>query len=72
VAEWLRNGLQNRVPRFNSGRGLQASRHLALPPGAPAATLGMIRTAAAPISSPPPKHEECMNAAMQHTIAAMQ
>jgi hypothetical protein len=26
VAEWLRNGLQNRVPRFNSGRGLQ---HLA-------------------------------------------
>src|SRR5438067_134536 len=24
VAEWLRNGLQNRVPRFNSGRGLQA------------------------------------------------
>ena len=25
VAEWLRNGLQNRVPRFNSGRGLQAS-----------------------------------------------
>src|SRR5580704_13735779 len=25
VAEWLRNGLQNRVPRFNSGRGLQTS-----------------------------------------------
>ena len=25
VAEWLRNGLQNRVPRFNSGRGLQLS-----------------------------------------------
>jgi hypothetical protein len=25
VAEWLRNGLQNRVPRFNSGRGLQPS-----------------------------------------------
>ncbi len=23
VAEWLRNGLQNRVHRFNSGRGLQ-------------------------------------------------
>jgi hypothetical protein len=22
VAEWLRNGLQNRIPRFNSGRGL--------------------------------------------------
>jgi hypothetical protein len=22
VAEWLRNGLQNRVPQFNSGRGL--------------------------------------------------
>jgi hypothetical protein len=22
VAEWLRNGLQNRVLRFNSGRGL--------------------------------------------------
>ena len=26
VAEWLRSGLQNRLPRFNSGRGLQ---HLA-------------------------------------------
>jgi hypothetical protein len=25
VAEWLRNGLQNRVLRFNSGRGLQPS-----------------------------------------------
>ena len=25
VAEWLRNGLQNRVLRFNSGRGLQLS-----------------------------------------------
>jgi hypothetical protein len=25
VAEWLRNGLQNRVPRFNSGRGLHGS-----------------------------------------------
>jgi hypothetical protein len=25
VAEWLRNGLQNRVRRFNSGRGLQSS-----------------------------------------------
>ena len=24
VAEWLRNGLQNRVLRFNSGRGLQS------------------------------------------------
>jgi hypothetical protein len=24
VAEWLRNGLQNRVPRFNSGRGLHS------------------------------------------------
>ncbi len=23
VAEWLRKGLQNPVPRFNSGRGLQ-------------------------------------------------
>ena len=23
VAEWLRNGLQNRVHQFNSGRGLQ-------------------------------------------------
>ena len=22
VAEWLRSGLQNRLPRFNSGRGL--------------------------------------------------
>ena len=26
VAEWLRNGLQNRVLRFNSGRGLQLSK----------------------------------------------
>jgi hypothetical protein len=25
VAEWLRNGLQNRVLRFNSGRGLHPS-----------------------------------------------
>ena len=25
VAEWLRSGLQNRIPRFNSGRGLQQS-----------------------------------------------
>jgi hypothetical protein len=28
VAEWLRNGLQNRVPRFNSGRGLQINRQV--------------------------------------------
>jgi hypothetical protein len=28
VAEWLRNGLQNRVPRFNSGRGLQRNQTL--------------------------------------------
>jgi hypothetical protein len=38
VAEWLRNGLQNRVPRFNSGRGLQPfpghAREGALPSGA--------------------------------------
>ena len=25
VAEWLRNGLQNRVHQFNSGRGLHQS-----------------------------------------------
>ena len=25
VAEWLRSGLQNRLPRFNSGRGLQTT-----------------------------------------------
>ncbi len=25
VAEWLRNGLQNRVHQFNSGRGLQTN-----------------------------------------------
>ena len=25
VAEWLRNGLQNRVHQFNSGRGLHPS-----------------------------------------------
>ena len=29
VAEWLRSGLQNRIPRFNSGRGLQHSRRQA-------------------------------------------
>jgi hypothetical protein len=28
VAEWLRNGLQNRVLRFNSGRGLQPFQRL--------------------------------------------
>ena len=27
VAEWLRSGLQNRLPRFNSGRGLQHLRN---------------------------------------------
>ena len=31
VAEWLRNGLQNRVPRFNSGRGLQQPHQIPLP-----------------------------------------
>jgi hypothetical protein len=25
VAEWLRNGLQNRVHQFNSGRGLHST-----------------------------------------------
>ena len=25
VAEWLRSGLQNRSPRFNSGRGLHSN-----------------------------------------------
>lgn len=28
VAEWLRSGLQNRLPRFNSGRGLQRNQSL--------------------------------------------
>ena len=28
VAEWLRSGLQNRAPRFNSGRGLQQNQGL--------------------------------------------
>jgi hypothetical protein len=28
VAEWLRNGLQNRVPRFNSGRGLHINQRV--------------------------------------------
>src|SRR5690349_10664967 len=32
VAEWLRNGLQNRVPRFNSGRGLHFLRYLQINP----------------------------------------
>src|SRR6266516_1342957 len=31
VAEWLRSGLQNRLPRFNSGRGLQEINNLAVP-----------------------------------------
>src|ERR1700738_608901 len=31
VAEWLRSGLQNRLPRFNSGRGLHSLRLFALP-----------------------------------------
>jgi hypothetical protein len=30
VAEWLRSGLQNRLPRFNSGRGLQKNQTLRL------------------------------------------
>jgi hypothetical protein len=42
VAEWLRSGLQNRLPRFNSGRGLQ----LSLPSSFGLATLP--RKAAAP------------------------
>ena len=28
MAEWLRNGLQNRVPRFNSGRGLHINQRV--------------------------------------------
>ena len=28
VAEWLRNGLQNRVHQFNSGRGLHLFKYL--------------------------------------------
>jgi hypothetical protein len=32
VAEWLRSGLQNRLPRFNSGRGLQQDQALTAPP----------------------------------------
>jgi hypothetical protein len=28
VAEWLRSGLQNRLPRFNSGRRLQQNQTL--------------------------------------------
>ena len=35
VAEWLRNGLQNRVPRFNSGRGLQPCKRGAAKAAAP-------------------------------------
>jgi hypothetical protein len=30
VAEWLRSGLQNRLLRFNSGRGLHQINHLAM------------------------------------------
>ena len=32
VAEWLRNGLQNRVHQFNSGRGLHFPDIATLPP----------------------------------------
>ena len=32
VAEWLRNGLQNRVHRFNSGRGLHSIKIIKIPP----------------------------------------
>ena len=32
VAEWLRSGLQNRLPRFNSGRGLQENQSLSPSP----------------------------------------
>ena len=28
MAEWLRSGLQNRLPRFNSGRGLQQNQQV--------------------------------------------
>src|SRR5262249_18285982 len=35
VAEWLRNGLQNRVPRFNSGRGLQINQPVGSSAAAP-------------------------------------
>ena len=35
MAEWLRSGLQNRLPRFNSGRGLQAFAAPQLRPGKP-------------------------------------
>jgi hypothetical protein len=31
VAEWLRSGLQNRLPRFNSGRGLHKIKYLWAP-----------------------------------------
>jgi hypothetical protein len=41
VAEWLRSGLQNRLPRFNSGRGLQT--HHSAYPGKVAANIGFTR-----------------------------
>ena len=36
VAEWLRSGLQNRLPRFNSGRGLQGNQGLSFSSSPPA------------------------------------
>jgi hypothetical protein len=32
VAEWLRSGLQNRLPRFNSGRGLHLTQSVGTAP----------------------------------------
>ena len=51
VAEWLRNGLQNRVPRFNSGRGLHfgAAGPISLHQGARS-----VRGAVKGLGDPPP------------------
>src|SRR5262249_44740577 len=42
VAEWLRNGLQNRVPRFNSGRGLQINQRVEPSAAAPKAGVATV------------------------------
>ena len=51
MAEWLRNGLQNRVPRFNSGRGLHDFRMSAGPGAMRPTRSGVIRPARPGVST---------------------
>src|SRR5712691_7768710 len=69
VAEWLRNGLQNRVPRFNSGRGLQLP---AISPTNNCACCGRHGARAAFRAAPRARFEKIkQDCAMQRSIAAM-